>query len=519
MKPVLLLSIKVRVRVCVCVCLCVCCMCLCVCVCVFFLQVRNQVGERVSMMMKMPSRSRNFAFLALSVAFAVSQNQPSHIVMILVPVNRSTPGSRSESVHWSAVGRTAKGTMSLDPSLRREAITWPHVTHSGRILNLSRPGSLEDEEAPAPPIVLSATWTRRRNSYDLQWRPGHGGGSSPIHGYLIRYRMVSDSSSEEVLGTDGLSWQTSLLPSDQRQFRLAPLRSAALYEVEMEAQGVTTHSLPAMFTFRTGRDRGTTGRSHDRSRDREPEKGKEREGFEERLAPQHPQPAEPATHTVPEAPDRPTVTMATATSVYLTWNPRANGGAPITHFHVQAIRLGRAGAVARHSDWYGDWHTVVDNVSPSKLSVEVTRLQPGVTYTFRVSAWNMYGESKRSKVSHPYTVQRSRRGPERPGPYIAYTEALSHEQILLNWMYTPNVNSTPIRGFYIFYRPTDSGSAEDYAIDVVASDVRWHQISELQAGTSYDIKMRMFSDGGESEDSNVMICETLGEFDSFVFAF
>uniref|UniRef100_A0A8C4NC65 Fibronectin type-III domain-containing protein n=1 Tax=Eptatretus burgeri TaxID=7764 RepID=A0A8C4NC65_EPTBU len=265
-----------------------------------------------------------------------------------------------------------------------------------------------------------------------------------------------------------------------------PLRSAALYEVEMEAQGVTTHSLPAMFTFRTGR--GTVI-----------SEVLNRRFWNCALS----------CSLVPEAPDRPTVTMATATSVYLTWNPRANGGAPITHFHVQAIRLGRAGAVARHSDWYGDWHTVVDNVSPSKLSVEVTRLQPGVTYTFRVSAWNMYGESKRSKVSHPYTVQRSRRGPERPGPYIAYTEALSHEQILLNWMYTPNVNSTPIRGFYIFYRPTDSGSAEDYAIDVVASDVRWHQISELQAGTSYDIKMRTFSDGGESEDSNVMICETL----------
>ena len=40
-----------------------------------------------------------------------------------------------------------------------------------------------------------------------------------------------------------------------------------------------------------------------------------------------------------------------------------------------------------------------------------------------------------------------------------------------------------------------------------------HTISELQAETSYDIKMRVFNDGGESEASNVMICETRGEFE------
>uniref|UniRef100_UPI00358E790B cell adhesion molecule-related/down-regulated by oncogenes-like n=1 Tax=Myxine glutinosa TaxID=7769 RepID=UPI00358E790B len=138
-------------------------------------------------------------------------------------------------------------------------------------------------------------------------------------------------------------------------------------------------------------------------------------------------------------------------------------------------------------------------------------LSLGATYRFRVSAWNMYGESKRSMASRPYTVGRSGRGPERPvaGPYITYTEALSHAQILLKWMYTPDVNSTPIRGFYVFYRPTDSDNDGDYERDVVTSDLRWHQISELQAETSYDIKMRVFNDGGESEASNVMICETL----------
>lgn len=38
----------------------------------------------------------------------------------------------------------------------------------------------------------------------------------------------------------------------------------------------------------------------------------------------------------------------------------------------------------------------------------------------------------------------------------------------------------------------------------------WHMIGHLQSETSYDIKMQCFNDGGESEYSNVMICETRG---------
>ena len=35
-------------------------------------------------------------------------------------------------------------------------------------------------------------------------------------------------------------------------------------------------------------------------------------------------------------------------------------------------------------------------------------------------------------------------------------------------------------------------------------------IGQLQPETSYDIKMQCYNDGGESEYSNVMICETNG---------
>lgn len=39
---------------------------------------------------------------------------------------------------------------------------------------------------------------------------------------------------------------------------------------------------------------------------------------------------------------------------------------------------------------------------------------------------------------------------------------------------------------------------------------QWHTIGHLQPETSYDIKMQCYNEGGESEFSNVMICETKG---------
>lgn len=70
--------------------------------------------------------------------------------------------------------------------------------------------------------------------------------------------------------------------------------------------------------------------------------------------------------SVPEAPDRPTISMATESSVYVTWIPRANGGSPITAFRVE-YRRGRS----------AEWGVAADNISPLKLSVEVRSLEPG----------------------------------------------------------------------------------------------------------------------------------------------
>ncbi|XP_067362782.1 cell adhesion molecule-related/down-regulated by oncogenes isoform X1 [Channa argus] len=346
-----------------------------------------------------------------------------------------------------------------------------------------------DRPTPEAPIIISPPQTHKPDVYDLEWRAGRDGGS-PINAYFVKYRKVDE------MGTVVGSWHTVRVPGSEKTLRLSELEPSSLYEVLMVARSSAGEGQPAMLTFRTGKEKSV-------SSSKNPSKPP--------VIPMPPKVAEDKsvnTHfgvvihdRVPEAPDRPTISMATESSVYVTWIPRANGGSPITAFRVE-YRRGRS----------AEWVVAADNISPLKLSVEVRSLEPGSTYKFRVVALNMYGESPHSIPSKPYQVPHaSPRMADRPvvGPHISSTDAISDTQIMLRWTYSPTSNNnTPIQGFYIYYRPTDSDNDSDYKRDVVDGVKHWHMIGHLQAETSYDIKMQCFNDGGESEYSNVMICET-----------
>uniref|UniRef100_W5LK41 Cell adhesion associated, oncogene regulated n=1 Tax=Astyanax mexicanus TaxID=7994 RepID=W5LK41_ASTMX len=337
-----------------------------------------------------------------------------------------------------------------------------------------------DKPTPEAPIIYSPPQTHKPNTYDLEWRAGQNWGS-PINAYFVKYRKVDDMGN--VVG----SWHTVRVPGSEKSLTLTDLDPSSLYEVLMVARSTAGEGQPAMLTFRTGK-----ALSNHRSS----------------LSQGTPEVKPVTTHfgvvihdRVPEAPDRPTVSMGTESSVYVTWIPRANGGSPITAFRVE-YKKGRN----------GDWAIADDNISPLKLSVEVRNLEPGTTYRFRVVAMNNYGESPHSATSRPYhVVQTSTPISNRPvsGPHISSTDAVSDTQIMVRWTYTPSSNNnTPIQGFYIYYRPTDSDNDGDYKKDIVEGDKHWHMIGQLQSETSYDIKMQCFNNAGESDYSNVMICET-----------
>ncbi|XP_064187890.1 brother of CDO [Anguilla rostrata] len=329
-------------------------------------------------------------------------------------------------------------------------------------------GEISPAEAP---VILSQPRTVKADCYELTWKPRHDGGA-PVQEYVIKYRKAADPSED---------WKVRSISGLFHTLPLTKLEPASLYEVEMAAKNCAGLGQPAMVTFRTGKGRRMQGGPNE---------------------PPKTPPVESPRLSPPEAPDRPTISMATETSAYVTWIPRGNRGFPIQSFRVEMRRLGKGG---------GEWSIAVANIPPSRLSVEITGLEKGTSYKFRVRAVNVLGESPPSAPSKAYTVVGSGHpNPERPvnGPYITYNEAINETTVILKWTYTPVNNNTPIYGFYIFYRPTDSDNDSDYKKDVVEGDRYWHSITDLQPETAYDIKMQCFNEGGESEFGNVVILET-----------
>ncbi|XP_008298953.1 brother of CDO isoform X2 [Stegastes partitus] len=356
--------------------------------------------------------------------------------------------------------------LSPDKVLREQPPVRPGATGAMLPLDCSElPGQILPAEAP---IILSQPRTGKADYYELTWRPRHERGV-PVLEYMIKYRKVGDPLAE---------WTSSSISGSLHKLTLAKLQPDSLYEVEMAAKNCAGLGQPAMMTFRTGKGRKGLGGQND--------------------PPKTPAVPSPSL-SPPEAPDKPTVSTATETSAYVTWIPRGNRGFPIQSFQVEYKKVKKAGE---------DWVTAVENIPPSRLSVEITGLEKGTSYKFRVVAVNVIGSSPPSAPSKAYTVVGGRTH-ERPvdGPYITYNEAINETTIILKWTYTP-VNNTPIYGFYIYYRPTDSDNDSDYKKDVVEGDRYWHSITDLQPETAYDIKMQSFNEKGESEFGNVVILET-----------
>ncbi|KAM9839153.1 brother of CDO [Aulostomus maculatus] len=356
--------------------------------------------------------------------------------------------------------------LSPDKVLREQPPVRPGATGAMLPLDCSAlPGQILPAEAP---IILSQPRTGKADYYELTWRPRHDRGA-PVLEYMVKYRKVGDPLAE---------WTSSSISGSLHKLTLAKLQPDSLYEVEMTAKNCAGLGQPAMMTFRTGKGRKGLGGQND--------------------PPKTPAVPSPSL-SPPEAPDKPTVSTATETSAYVTWIPRGNRGFPIQSFRVEYKKVKKAGE---------DWMTAVENIPPQRLSVEITGLEKGTSYKFRVVAVNVIGSSPPSAPSKAYTVVGGRTH-ERPvdGPYITYNEAINETTIILKWTYTP-VNNTPIYGFYIYYRPTDSDNDSDYKKDVVEGDRYWHSITDLQPETAYDIKMQSFNEKGESEFGNVVILET-----------
>uniref|UniRef100_A0A8C0GEU0 BOC cell adhesion associated, oncogene regulated n=1 Tax=Chelonoidis abingdonii TaxID=106734 RepID=A0A8C0GEU0_CHEAB len=361
----------------------------------------------------------------------------------MVHLRTTQPGTTMKPWRDSRSGSAQSPTpLFSDKALKEKAMLQrPKPTALEASLQcMTNRGQVSPAEAP---IILSSPRTSKTDCYELVWRPRHDG-RAPILYYTVKHRKQIMNSSA--------NWTVRDIPATQHHLTLTRLDPGSLYEVEMAAYNCAGEGQTAMVTFRTGRRPKPDIVASKEQQIQRDDPGTSTQSSNQldnsRLSP-------------PEAPDRPTISTASETSVYVTWIPRGNGGFPIQSFRVEYKKLKKL----------GDWVLATSDIPPSRLSVEITGLEKGTSYKFRVRALNILGESDPSAASKPYVVSGySNRVYERPvaGPYITFTDAINETTIMLKWMYIPaSNNNTPIHGFYIYYRPTDSDNDSDYKKDVV----------------------------------------------------
>ncbi|OWK17557.1 CDON, partial [Cervus elaphus hippelaphus] len=208
---------------------------------------------------------------------------------------------------------------------------------------------------PDAPIILSPPQTHTADTYNLVWRAGKDGGL-PINAYFVKYRKLEDG-----VGVVG-GWHTVRVPGSENELRLTELEPSGLYEVLMVARSAAGEGQPAMLTFRTSKEKTASSKNTQAS---SPPVGIPKSPVVSEAADNFGVVLTDSSRHSGEAPDRPTISTASETSVYVTWIPRANGGSPITAFKVEYKRM-------RTSDWL----VAAEDIPPSKLSVEVRSLEP-----------------------------------------------------------------------------------------------------------------------------------------------
>uniref|UniRef100_A0A0K8SWP2 Myosin light chain kinase, smooth muscle n=2 Tax=Lygus hesperus TaxID=30085 RepID=A0A0K8SWP2_LYGHE len=112
---------------------------------------------------------------------------------------------------------------------------------------------------------------------------------------------------------------------------------------------------------------------------------------------------------VPNPPAERPVVEARGCRAYVAWNsPHYDGGSMVTGYKVEMSSLN------------DQWTTVADRCH--SLSHTVSGLEPGTTYTFRVSCQNAHGYSAPSRQSVPLTILRTEETSEEQGGVVKFED-------------------------------------------------------------------------------------------------
>lgn len=182
------------------------------------------------------------------------------------------------------------------------------------------------------------------------------------------------------------------------------------------------------------------------------------------------------------------------------WSVPNNEGLPIEFFKVQFKEADKKGS---------RWKTIDEDIPAHIRSYEVSGLNAGQAYRFRIAAVYTNNDNKLGPNSSRFVLDKDQ--PRRkPGfsPIIEVAEAVSQSAIMIQWKY-PELDSVPVEGFFIYYRSTTS-AGEYTKVTVLGGNTRSHIVTHLLPETHYDLKMQAFNMQGTSDFSRILTAKTQG---------
>ncbi|XP_048246084.1 cell adhesion molecule-related/down-regulated by oncogenes-like [Haliotis rufescens] len=207
-------------------------------------------------------------------------------------------------------------------------------------------------------------------------------------------------------------------------------------------------------------------------------------------------------------PSQPHVDQLSDTSVKLNWTVPQNDGLPIVFFRVQYKEVAPNKA---------SWHTDDHDIDKDTTMYEVSNLKPGGIYKFRIAAVYSNNDNEVGQNSHRFFMKVAPAGKAHPPvdrPTIVEAMPLHNEEqgkdvfgIGIKWQYILT-ESSPIEGFFIFYKPYDSKD-QWKKITILETKVRGHVLGYLKPDTEYSIRMLCFNSAGNSDSSNTVVKRTL----------
>lgn len=205
-------------------------------------------------------------------------------------------------------------------------------------------------------------------------------------------------------------------------------------------------------------------------------------------------------------PNKPEVKQLSDTSVMLNWTVPNNTGLKIIFFRVQYKKV-----APTKEDWYTDDIEIDSHIR----MYEVRGLKSRATYKFRIAAVYSNNDNKHGPNSDRFEMKADPQPEAKPpssAPTIVEVTAIDFQNIHglnVRWQYLSD-SSSPIEGFFIFYKPYHPEEGPFQNVTLLEPSVRAHLLTKLLPSTEYAIRMQSFNSAGKSVLSNQVVERTKG---------